>query len=141
MSLFIQDTDDFDELDDSGFAFEYRGDNFDSYMTGFVGADASVVLGNPTFRQLGDLFACRVVAADSDVIAPGAGCFNFYTEGKLLGYAVGVCCVAFDCGHGFVLPALIDRALVAMNRLQDVSVRIESRPAVNLVALGLLSDS
>jgi len=38
-----------------------------------------------------------------------------------------------------VLSVCPDRALVAMNRLQDISVRIESRPAVNLVQLGLLS--
>ena len=72
-------------------------------------------------------------------IGAGAGGFDFNAEGKFLSDAIDVRCVAFDLSHGLVLPALIDWAVVAMNRLQDVSVRIESRPAVNLVTLGLLS--
>jgi len=57
MPLLIQDTDNFDELDDPGFASEYRRDNFDSNVSDFVGADTSIALGNPTFRQVGNLLA------------------------------------------------------------------------------------
>jgi len=99
MSLLVQDTDDFNELSDTGFAFENRGNNFNSDVPGFVNSDASVVLGDPAFRQIGDLFACRVIIADSESIAARAGCFDFNAEGKILGDAVGIGSVSLAVGH------------------------------------------
>ena len=49
MSLLVQDFDDLDELDDPGFAFEYRADDFDSDVSGFFGADTAITLGDPAF--------------------------------------------------------------------------------------------
>ena len=57
MSFFVQDSDDLDELDDPGFALEDWADDFDSDMTGFVGVDAAIALGDPAFRQVRNLLA------------------------------------------------------------------------------------
>ena len=100
VSLLIQDFDDLDELDDPGFASEYRGDDFDSDMSGFIGADTAIILGDPAFRQIGDLFAGRVVAADVESVGTGAGGFDFNAEGKFLGDSVGVGRVSRRFGHG-----------------------------------------
>ena len=99
MSLLIQDTDDFDKLNDPGFASENRGDDFDSDVSGFISADASVALSDPAFRQVGDLLASRVIIADAESVGSGAGGFDFYAEGKFLGDSVGVGCVSRRFGH------------------------------------------
>ena len=57
MSLLVQYADDLDELDDPGFAFENRGDDFDSDVSGFVGADTAITFGDPAFWQVGNLLA------------------------------------------------------------------------------------
>ena len=99
MPLLVQDTDDFDELDDPGFAPEYRRYDFDGYVSGFVGADAPVALGDPALRQVGNLLASRVVAADAEFVIPGAGCLDFHAEGKFLGDSIGVGRVSRRFGH------------------------------------------
>ena len=90
MSFLVQDADDFDELNDPGFATEYRGDDFDGDMSVFVDSDASIALDDPAFGQVGNLFASRAVTADAESVVPGAGCFDFNAEGKFLGDSVGV---------------------------------------------------
>jgi len=53
----LTDADNFDELSDARFASQYGGDDFDIDVSGFVCADTAIALGNPTFGQVGDLFA------------------------------------------------------------------------------------
>ena len=99
MPLLVQDADDFDDLDDPGFASEYRRDDFDGYVSGFIDSDASIALGDPALRQVGNLYASRVVAADAEFVASGAGCFDFYAEGEFLGDSIGVGRVSRRFGH------------------------------------------
>ena len=99
MPLLVEDANDLDELNDTGFASKYRRDDFNSDVSGFIDPDASIALGNPTFRQVGNLYASRVVTADVEFIISGAGCFNFYAEGKFLGDSVGICRVSRCFGH------------------------------------------
>jgi hypothetical protein len=99
MPLLFQDADDFDDLDDPGFASKYRRDDFNSDVSGFIDPDASIALGDPAFRQVGDLYAGRVVVADVEFVIPGAGCFDFYAEGEFLGDSVGVGRVSRCFGH------------------------------------------
>ena len=99
MPLLFQDADDFDDLNDPGFAPENRRYDFNSDVSGFIDSDASIALGDPAFRQVGNLLASRVVAADAEFVAPGAGCFDFYAEGEFLGDSIGVGRVSRRFGH------------------------------------------